>query len=443
MSLLSVSLLLAVPAALSGDETPAFTEAGYTVQPPPLVELEVLTGTNDQLRAHWRGRWGEHEVDVSLFRIPSEQFGLASPEDVLDLVQSNVQQGGRPFFFEHVEVRDGAYGYAPYASVGWGDVRTAEGERYSTLLSFTSLLDGSAYSLEASCTPAVDESIATDIVDWLEKAVSFDGPEWNYKWSDEEAEQRWAEAMPSIPLKDLEVVRSKHYIIITNSSGKKLFSKKMEECYKEIRKLFPFPEAKKRRLMPVFLLRTPQQYHEFCQTVAGMSAEKARNTAGHAWRDYYATWYEAPNDPVHIHEATHQIFGNRLRLGGAGSWFQEGVAEYVETRKNQRNDAARMVKKERHRRIPDFVRVPSLIGESGDQDIKGGSEAGNLYKQAALFIEFLRESKFGKKKFDEFLHSVGRVRRNDTAAIAEVVMRVYEVDLERLDELFVEYCKKR
>ena len=28
-------------------------------------------------------------------------------------------------------------------------------------------------------------------------------------------------------------------------------------------------------------------------------------------KNFYATWYEAPKDPVHIHELTHQLFKNR------------------------------------------------------------------------------------------------------------------------------------
>ena len=90
---------------------------------------------------------------------------------------------------------------------------------------------------------------------------------------------------------------------------------------------FDVEEVEGRKLMPVFLFRTPEQYYAYYSKRAGIPLDKARRSKGHAWLDYYATWYEAPNDPVHIHEATHQIFGNRLNLSGGGSWLQEGVAE--------------------------------------------------------------------------------------------------------------------
>jgi hypothetical protein len=197
-----------------------------------------------------------------------------------------------------------------------------------------------------------------------------------------------------------------------------------------------------RKLMPVFLFRTPDEYYDFYVSVHKVSKEQAERSKGHASGDYYATWYEAPNDPVHIHEATHQIFGNRLRLGGGGSWFQEGVAEYIETNANDRGNAARAVKKGEHMKLGEFVTIPSLL-HSTDEGIKGGNEAGDLYKQAALLIEFLRESKFGKEKFQTYLHAVGKVRRNDLEAIERVTRDVYGVDLAELDKQWIDYCKKR
>jgi hypothetical protein len=196
------------------------------------------------------------------------------------------------------------------------------------------------------------------------------------------------------------------------------------------------------RLMPIFLFRTPEQYYEYYAKIADTSIESARKSKGHAWRDYYATWYEAPGDPVHIHECTHQIFRNRLHLSGGGSWLQEGVAEYIETVEYERNNIAREIKKGRHMPLAEFVELKSLLYSSED-GVKGGSAAGQLYKQAALLIEFLRESKFGKKHFDEFVHAMGRVPRNDVGQIEAVFQKVYGADLDEVDAAWQQYCKKR
>ena len=71
---------------------------------------------------------------------------------------------------------------------------------------------------------------------------------------------------------------------------------------------------------PVMGFCTKEQYVDFPARNTRMSPLKAAQPKGHAYKDYYATWYESPNDPVHIHEATHQILSNRPELPGGGSW---------------------------------------------------------------------------------------------------------------------------
>ena len=79
----------------------------------------------------------------------------------------------------------------------------------------------------------------------------------------------------------------------------------------------------------------------------------------------------------------------------------------------------------------------------GANDVKGGNQAGDLYKQAALFIEFMRESKLGKDKFQEFVRTMGAVPRNDLTAIENVFQQLYGLTIDELQEEFVTYCKRR
>ena len=289
---------------------------------------------------------------------------------------------------------------------------------------------------------------------FFDKGVRYDGPVRDPEWTDEEVVERWVRDVPAELHGDFEfavskpgtrkkaIVRTEHYLIMGNSSGARGFGKKAEGYYKEIKKVFPFDEVQGRRLMPIFLFRTPDDYFAFYAHIAGVSLESARKSKGHAWRDYYATWYEAPNDPVHIHEMTHQIFKNRLRLSGGGSWFQEGVAEYIETSDNERNNAARLVKKGDHVPLRQFVQLPSLLGSSVE-DVRGRGGAGDAYKQAALLIEFLRESKFGKKRFEDFLCVMGKVPRGDEERIEAAFRAVYEVGIDELEAEWREWAEKR
>jgi len=60
-----------------------------------------------------------------------------------------------------------------------------------------------------------------------------------------------------------------------------------------------------------------------------------------------------------------------------------------------------------------------------------------------LLIEFLRESKWGKDKFQTFIHTVGLVPRGKLPAIEAAFRKVYECDLATVEAKRVEYCKKR
>ena len=92
----------------------------------------------------------------------------------------------------------------------------------------------------------------------------------------------------------------------------------------------------------------------------------------------------------------------------------------------------------------DFCQLPSLLYSSNpDGKTSGGSEAGDHYKQAALFIEFLREDKKRKKQFPDFLQRMGKVPRGYMKGIADVFQDVYGETIDEVDAAFQAYAKKR
>lgn len=275
------------------------------------------------------------------------------------------------------------------------------------------------------------------------KAQDASATKPSLRWTDAEARERWRRDVPAEVVDDMrDPIRTKYYIILTNSSGGELFGRKMDECYEKIRKVFPFKDVENERLLPVFLFKTREQYIAYFAKIAGITLEEATRSGGHAWKDYYATAYAAPNDPVHIHEAAHQVFANRLHLGGGGSWFQEGVAVYVERPRNTLTAIATQIKKGKGTPLVVFVQIPSLL-MSAAVDIKGGNEAGDHYSQAGLFMEFLAESKFGKSKFQEFVKKIGKLRRSVKADIEAVFQEVYKSTIAQVDAEFVKYCAQR
>lgn len=438
------TLFTASPKAAAEEEH--YAEYGLTLTLPELEKLEPAP-SGDQVLGAWQGEWRGSTVSIDLVALGAEKYRLDEPEDLSDLLAGHYAENPRRssvFRFGSVHTIAGDYGCVPYASLlegAWIEKGTTRA--VSSAFALCGLTERAGWALEVVVEPPLQGEDARFLVDWAKKSLRYEGARRDPKWTEEEVRARWERDVPDAEKTELEdVIRTAHYIVFTSSSGGKLFAKKMEECYEKIQAIFPFDEVPGRKLMPVFLFRTPDEYFAFYAKLTGKSLEDARKSKGHAWRDYYATWYEAPNDPVHVHEATHQIFANRLRLSGGGSWFQEGVAEYVETRDNDRNAVAREIAKGRGTPLRELMQLKSLLYSSED-DAKGGSKASDHYTEAALLIEFLRESKFGKERFMDFVHEVGAVPRSDLSAIEAVLQSVYGVTIDELNERFVAYCKKR
>lgn len=86
--------------------------------------------------------------------------------------------------------------------------------------------------------------------------------------------------------------------------------------------------------------------------------------------------------------------------------------------------------------------LPSLL-HSTEEDLRGGSRAGDNYEQASLLIEFLRESDFGQGRFEPFLYTLGKVRRGDVQGIEAGFRKVYGVGLDEVEAAWRAYCKER
>jgi hypothetical protein len=418
--------------------------------PPQITRIEVDSASKedeDDL-GDWIGHLGEKTVWFGITR--TEDGPDAEPSDITwrmhDFVRSE-DYDGDPFEFAEHKLVPGNFGSVPYASLLHGTVRekgTTKEVGYSIFLA--GLAESRGYLVDVIVEPAPSPEEKKLLLDFATKGIAYAGAKRDPKWSDDAAKQRWKESVPGADekksLKLDKIIRTEHYLVLTNSSGGDAFAKQMEANYATIQKVYPFAEIPGRKLMPVFLFQTPDEYYAFYAKTFETTVEEASESKGVAWRDFYATWYEAPKDPVHIHEATHQIFGNRLELQGAGSWFQEGVAEYIETKPNDRNEIARRVKDGKHTSLRELMRLESLLGSSED-DVSGDSAAALHYKEAALLIEFLRDSKFGKDKFLEWLHATGNVEDNDLVRIELALRKVYGVTIDELDKKLQEYCKKR
>ena len=433
---LAIGALAAPP--LAAQATLEVTEIGLTTTFPMLPSLEQAAEPGERRIRALRGRMGEKRVWVNVYLMSEADYGYDEPEHYLESKEAYSE--GRMRFTERCEI-EGTFGTRRYAEFASGELLSdGDPPLKSTISVLSFMTEAGACSLDVIVRPeASKEELAAIRAVFVEETTVAGTPR-DPQWTAAEAEARWKRDVPASLRDELKPPhRTAHYIVLTNSSSGPLFGKKMEESYAKIRACFPFPERKHRRLLPVFLFKSVEQYDAFCDA---MGTDDARVTAGHAWRDYYATSYESPNDPIHIHEATHQIFKNRLYLNGGGSWFQEGVAEYMETSRSERNVIAQLVKQQRVTPLRDLIRLPKLIHARTSSNT-GVSAAHEHYTQAALLIEFLRESKEMKAKFPAFLATVGRANDDAASDIEAAIRASLGMSVDELDRAFQKYCTKR
>jgi hypothetical protein len=443
------TLATSVAATIPADErVHAFADLGLTITfPQDWTDVAPLESRNPQLKGSWSAKLGGSSLRIAFYVLDNEEFDFHEPDDVTDITLENVRdpkQGDAGFWFTKTQLVKGPFGYASYGSVASGPLHKGGGnEIEGTLLVLGGLLEKFGYSLEVECRPEASEAQEKALRDFLTSGVAYKGPVRNASWTDEEAKSRWMRDAPEATHKKLEKpLRTEHYIILTNSSSGKKFGDAMEKNFEAVKKTFPFEDVAGQRLMPVFLFRTPDEYYDYFAKIAKVSIEEAKRSKGHASRDYYATWYEAVGDSVHVHEGTHQIFSNRMHLYGGGSWYQEGVAEYMSTTAAERNAAASLVKRRKHMPLADFVKLQSLLYSADANAAKGDASSEN-YHQAALLVEFLRESKWAKPHFQEYLQTVGRLPRSDAAGIDRAFQKIYGCGISGVEDQWVEYCKKR
>jgi hypothetical protein len=253
-------------------------------------------------------------------------------------------------------------------------------------------------------------------------------------WSPQMLEDRLARQF-SPEWGEMEFLRSEHYIVFTNSSAGKKYLETMEDIYERFSAIFPFEEAPDARLMPVFLFRTRQQYIEFTANITGWSQAKAAQTGGHAWRDYYATYYDAPGASIHYHEGAHQLVHNRLDIPTGGSWFQEGMAVFFEGTVFSEEDPAKGIKSEirsdRHTPLPELMALESLLmSSSSKQDPSLGTRR---YRQSGSLIKFLVEGPH-RERFGAILERVKNGEKWPDILRAEC-----GVSVEELEEQWAEY----
>jgi hypothetical protein len=231
-----------------------------------------------------------------------------------------------------------------------------------------------------------------------------------------------------------QTVQSTHYLLFTNGPQNtcKKFAASLEKLYQFVKREFPFDDADHK--LECFVFKTKEDYVRFCVALVGWSEEQANKTAGHANATYYATYYQSPTADTVMHEATHQIVGACLRISGVGSWFQEGMAVYIERKIGNTDPSAGM---KNDLRSGNYVPLAKFCGlESLLFGAKAGEE-GRSYQHSGALIDFLANTKLAPVagRFGDFLAGAQECGRS-LAATEALVKTVYGLTLPELEELW-------
>ncbi|MEM6672963.1 MAG: hypothetical protein AAF726_08965 [Planctomycetota bacterium] len=429
-----------------------FDDLGIVVHLAGLDDVEATRGgTGGWILGRWSATFEGVPLRLELGRLDRERFGFNGPDDVVRTIAFNrgnrAREKGTTFRFDESRALEGSFGYVPY---GWFAVHhRSEGTRTAGHdIVIAGMTEAAGYALEIRAEGPFDDEALSSFEAWARGSVTYSGETMVPEWTEEEAEARWADDAPDdlLDSKRRRIIRTDHYILFTDLGGSSArgFAKKLDENYERVRAVFPFTDVPGQRLLPVFYFNDRENYCDWWVKNLGGSRENAMRSGGVASGDVYATYAQSANAPVHIHEQTHQIFRNRLRLAGGGSWFQEGVAEYMSSKPGELGEIKRLAKKGRLTPMEEFFVVPSLLMSSGKEARKeGGSQSGLAYTYAAAIVEFAKHSKFGRERFLDWVDAIGSVARGDLPAIERATADVYGVTIGGFEEAFTAYWSKR
>jgi hypothetical protein len=261
------------------------------------------------------------------------------------------------------------------------------------------------------------------------------------EWSGRAIEARIRAVFVEDAWKKVDVVKSKHYLVLTDSGAGRKFGKILDEdVYKGFFKYYGLEMPKQHRPMFVYLFNTREAYLGFLVRYLGYTQDQASKTGGIFIGEAYATSYTSPRDPVHFHECAHQIMGTLLNLNGGGSWFQEGVAECFEDQVrhfNREAETRMLITTKQALPLRELFAARSMLYSAGE-NVKGGGGAGGMYGQAASVILYLKEGPHAKR-FHDVLFALGRITRSDLEETERVLQEACGVSIDALDREWFEH----
>ncbi len=460
--LAAVLLILPLVAAQGVETVPVETGHSLTLALPPLTNAVTSDGGGRIKSRSWRGELLGSEVEFLLQIVPVNDFLISEPESLLWLLKTSVRtpavafcshQSSEPCAeelrdaFTHrglvarigdIETWRGDYGGTPLAGYAQGRLtKLATGADQGRLYVLAGIAASRGWILQVLSAPAASPDVEARVLDLFQHGIHHVGALRDERWTDAEAKARFDSYVKSFAYEGDElpvlkqITRTQHYIVLSTIDAGASLLRRLERNHEKVREAFPFTEARERRLMPLILFKSEAEYDR---------CRPSDVRLGHQGGDTFVTWYRGPEDPILVHEATHEIFENRLFIPGGGKWLQEGVADYVQLSRAHLHTCAEVAARGRR---ASFASVMNGIGFDDlsqwalDDDRHPwrkttGPDHLDARMQSALIITFLREDPRFAPSFTRFLAKAGTARANLPAAIDAVSREAFGMGLDEL-----------
>jgi hypothetical protein len=405
-------------------------------------EFESLTNSDEleDAKGRWTATLGGSEFDVSFFVEANADSAYPEPEDMAEAsvrVFRKALKESAPedrASFSPQEVVAGPFGFAAHAALVTGEVAPRSGgDAKVAVWMLAGLAQDSAFALVLSAAPPPDAEIRAKLDAFLRKGVVWSGPVRDPKWTDDDARARWTRIAPkSSQMKLGKIVRSAHYIVMSNTASADRYAKKLEERYATIKKQFPFAEYPSQRLLPVFYFRTADETRQLVREVFGVEDTNS-NIDSYAADDFLVTSADSDDEYEEFYDAVEQLWTNRVRANGGGLWLSIGMRELIGYPANTRTVTASQLRKGR------FTPLATLLDD--DMWSSRGETEMPYGEQSAFFVDFLRDTY--KDKFTLVVRTVGTLPDDDLRWVAETLKQLVGADLDELEKKWIAWCAKR
>ena len=453
--MLCALLLACSPLALGhrAGETVVLSDKSLSIVLPELESFARQEGAGKNPMGDWVGQRGGSRIRIRLNLMPIAEYDFFDPEDVVETWRSALldpestrdEDKDHRFVFGKIRAIPAAAGATPILAVLRGTVaKKTEPQAHGLVMFAGGLLADDGWSLRVDAWPAPSEEETARLATWLESCATYSGKPRDPKWTDAEALAYWKRYAPESALKKFEKpVRTAHFIFLTNSTSPNLYVKLIESRYDAVRKILPFEDLPGRRLLPVVLFRTHDDFEAFYRHRYKLESKDDVSDAGIAFDEVYITSCDRGSEFGHGLDVSKQVLISRQRGWGGCLWFRSGIREYASNKPKDRLDGLRAVKKGKHTPLAKLLDDRSWGDQSEKYDRKGTSDEANYWEQSAMWMEFLREGPWPKDAFGRLVDTIGSMPNGDLPGLTTAVETIYGTDLMTLEKKWVEYFKKR